>query len=332
MRSAALWLVAMALPVLFAGSVRGDECLNKDGTPCPPCDPTDPNLLLPDLVAQTPTHVRNLVATGHRTIIFTTSIGNVGDGPLILHGHTVETDAGTKTQATQEIWKRDGTSCSRLAGYFVYHPAHHHFHIEDFSGYDLRKNDPFTGEIVASSNKVSFCLLDIAQLHGYNGPLQVQADCLNQEGTQGISVGFADVYDSFLPGQSIDLDADPAHPVPAGQYYLVNTANPDGVILQKNWSLENNSSVVSVSVPPPNRADLPLPTNTLPPGGSPPPTATPTSPLPTATPTSPPPPPPTRTPTSRPVRQPHGPHAPAGPPPQAHTPHVGGPHSPHSPH
>jgi hypothetical protein len=271
MRARYLLLLGV-LPFVLATRAPADEC-----------DPNDTTLLKPDLGNLTPARTRILNVGGHRILSFTSSIGNTGDGPLILHGRTVpgkecesegslptkpcNTDAdcaqgafdetgppstcvdGHVTEATQEIWRKDGSVCSRVAGYFVWHPSHHHFHFQGFSSYELRKDDPYTGEIVAQSSKTSFCLLDIAQLTGYrNYYPQFVNDCLNTEGTYGISVGYADVYDFLLPGQSIDLDADPNNPVQPGNYYLVNTVNPDKNIWEIDDSVQSNSGYVLVSI------------------------------------------------------------------------------------
>jgi len=236
------------------------------------CNPTDTNLLKPRLQASAPTRVRVLQRNSDRKIIFTTTIANVGDGPLILTGQTVQTPSGPVTQATQEVWKKDGTTCTHVAGYFEFHPSHNHWHFNDFASYQLRRDDPFTGPLAASSSKVSFCLIDITQLRGFNGPRQVFADCTSQQSTQGISVGFADVYDSFLPDQWIDLDLDPNNPVPAGAYFLVNIADPDNLILGTADDLPSRSGVVSVSVPPlvGNPAPPPPPPGPTPTPGRPP--------------------------------------------------------------
>lgn len=236
-------LIAVLLPFACGAGVFADEC-----------DPNDPTLLKPDLVAQPPSHVQVLTHYGHRIVVFSTTIGNVGQGPLVLQGQTVEdpnNPSGQVTQAMQIINRADGTTCTHLAGYFEFHPSHHHWHFDDFADYQIRKDDPFTGEVMAQAQKVSFCLIDVKKLHGFHTPITIASNCLVQDGIQGIDVGYADVYDSFLPGQFIDLDADPAHPVPAGDYFLVNTANPRGVILEVNDNLDANSGIVSVSVPPP---------------------------------------------------------------------------------
>ena len=231
------------------------------------CDPSDPTLLPPNLVAQTPTKVRVLQSYNNRRIIFTSTVGNVGKGPLILSGKTVQTPSGPVTQATQTVWRTDGTTCDHLAGYFVFHPSHHHWHVNDFAAYELRKDDPFTGQLMGKSDKVSFCLIDITQLRGYHGPRQVFANCLDQESTQGISVGFADVYDSFLPDQWIDVDENGPNLVPAGDYFLVNVADPDNLILETDDNPQDKSGVVSVSVPSLIASGPPAPTPG--PGGHP---------------------------------------------------------------
>jgi hypothetical protein len=240
MRHKLFWVngvVALAL-VCAPYAARADEC-----------DPNDPTMLKPDLIVLPPSHDRVLLSGGDRQLAFSTTVANVGDGPLILHGHTVDTPDGQKTQASQEIFRQSGVSCTRVAGYFVYHPTHHHFHFENFSSYVLRANDPNTGTILTTASKTSFCLLDVGRVSGYNTDPQIVPDCLDAEGTEGISVGFADIYDSYLPGQQINLDADPAHPIPAGTYYLINTANPDGVLWEKD--LTNNTGFVTVRVPAP---------------------------------------------------------------------------------
>jgi hypothetical protein len=224
------------------------------------CDPSDPDLLPPDLVAQPPTKVRVLQSYNNRRIIFTTTVGNVGKGPLILSGKTVQTPSGPVTQATQTVWRKDGTTCDHLAGYFEFHASHHHWHVNDFAAYELRKDDPFTGPVVAKSDKVSFCLIDITQLRGFRGQRQVFADCLKQESVQGISVGFADVYDSFLPDQWINVDQDGPNTVPAGEYFLVNVADPDNLILETDDDPQDSSGVVSVAVPPLIASGPPAPT------------------------------------------------------------------------
>ncbi|HXQ21160.1 MAG TPA: Kazal-type serine protease inhibitor domain-containing protein [Candidatus Acidoferrales bacterium] len=288
------------------------------------CAPIDPSLLKPDLVAQAPTKVRIVQRFGHRLLIFTTTITNVGDGPLVIHGQAVDGTNGTIAQATQEVRRADGTACTHTAGTLELNAFEHNFHLDDFAAYQLRSSDPFTGPIVAQSSPVALCVMDNVQVRGFNVPRQVFADCTDPNGTQGISVDYGDEYDNFLPEQVIDLDADPANPVPGGNYFLVNIADPDGLLIEKNDDLQANAGVASVSVP--GLAGQPVPRQpghpqphspatptpkaaSSPPSHAPRPTSTP---QPTLTPT------PTDSPVSRPGRPPRPGHNSSHP---AHPPH-----------
>jgi hypothetical protein len=311
----------------------------------PECDPADPTLIKPDLVPETPSDVRTLNRSGYREMDFTTSVGNIGPGPLILEGLTISTADGVHTAAYQHINRTDGSQCAHSAGLFVYHPQHAHWHFDRFVGYELRRDDPYTGELVGGGEKMSFCLLDIQPVRGFN-PLRYPRTVLTQtchsaEGIYGISVGWEDVYEHFLPGQSINLDPDAAHQVPEGGYFLVIKVNPDGRIWEANTDNNTSFASVSVPIPPPVLAAAPPPTPTpgpaknpqLPhlrpgrirptrvpraprvqPGAAATPTPTRTRPVEsTSTPTSVPTAVPTAVPTSGTSRGPHQPHSPHTP-------------------
>ncbi|HVM97920.1 MAG TPA: lysyl oxidase family protein [Candidatus Acidoferrales bacterium] len=261
------------------------------------CDPNDPTLVKPDLQALAPRRVRVVQRDGARTLYFSTVIANLGLGPFEVVGKTVDTATGPVTMGTQVISRSDGSTCTHPAGDFTYHPSHHHFHINDFAVYQLRQyvnDDPFAGPVVAESSKISFCLTDVEPQRGFPGVRQVFANCGVQEGVQGISSGWADVYDDFYPEQNIELDIGRTDGgVPAGTYYLVNTADPDNLFWEDDENLRDNSSwqVVSVpgliaqATPPPTStpaAPTSTPANVTPtPTIAPPPTNTPRPPRPT---------------------------------------------------
>lgn len=215
-----------------------------------PCNPNDPRLLKPDLKALPPVRARVVERQGVRRLYFTTKIANLGQGPLIVEGKTVDTPAGPVTKANQILRRSDGSTCTHDAGTFEFHKSHNHFHVNDFAEYQLRKDDPFTGPIVARAAKVSFCLIDIEPLRAPFPQRQVVANCGVQEGVQGISPGWADVYDDFYPDQFIELDLCRTDGgVPPGQYYLLNVANPSGVLLEESDDLASNAGVISITVP-----------------------------------------------------------------------------------
>jgi hypothetical protein len=234
----------------------------------PECQATDPDLLLPDLVPEVPRDNRNVLMGGRRFLQFTTSIGNIGDGPLLIEGFTISTPEGLRTQGYQVIQRRDGSRCARAAGQFEFHAGHNHWHFERVVGYELRTEDPVTGPLATVGEKASFCLLDLGNVRGYNPtnyPRQLEnRSCSSPEGIMGISVGWKDVYERFLPGQSLELDSRSVS-VPVGSYYLVNAVDPDGLLWDKDRS--NNRAAVEVSVslrpgpaaPNPNATPAPTP-------------------------------------------------------------------------
>jgi hypothetical protein len=325
-------LASFAIVAVLAATSRAQQTIPPHPT-LPECEQDDPTLVKPDLIPEVPSNVRTLFQGNDRQLQFTTSVGNVGPGPLILEGITVSTADGVFTAAYQHISRTDGSQCAHTAGLFVYHPQHKHWHFDRFVGYELRRDDPYSGELVGGGEKMSFCLLDIQPLRGFN-PMQhprqlTNLTCHSAEGLYGISVGWEDVYERFLPGQSIDLDPDPEHQVPQGSYFLVNKVNPDGRIWETN--LDNNTSFTSVgvSLPAPVLAAVPPPTPTPGPAKNPQlphlrpgrirPTRVPRAPRPGTqfTPTPMPPveaqPTPVPTAVSAPARGPHAPHTPTGP-------------------
>ncbi len=231
---ARLSLIVGILPLILGSPVPAEDC-----------NPSDPTLLKPDLVALPPSRVRVLQRGTTRRVIFATKIANLGKGPLIIHGKTINTPSGPITQATQIIKRSDGSECGYMAGSFEFHVSHNHFHLNDFSSYELHADAPLSGRLVAKSDKISFCVADIEPVRGMETQRQVLAQCGTQEGIQGISVGWADVYDNYLPEQWVDVAPD----VAPGAYFLTNVADPDDLLLEENESRESNAGSVSISVP-----------------------------------------------------------------------------------
>ena len=118
--------------------------------------------------------------------------------------------------------------------FFEYHDCHGHYHFKGFAASRLLDSE---GTEVRSSRKVSFCLLDnIRWDKGAAG--RKRFSC----GAQGIQAGWGDVYDSGLPGQWIEIGD-----LPAGNYQLELTVNPDGILPEFNY--ENNTVRIPVTIP-----------------------------------------------------------------------------------
>lgn len=153
---------------------------------------------------------------GRVLLRLTTAIPNIGSGPIELVGGEVNMDG------TQDVYQRlyydDDSFEDFFAGAFVYHPEHGHIHFEGYAEYRLREVTAGggVGDIVGTGSKVSFCLLDVLKyIRRIPGTPPVPQYTTCSAEVQGISVGWADVYDKSLPDQWIDVTD-----VPNGQYWL----------------------------------------------------------------------------------------------------------------
>lgn len=172
----------------------------------------------------------------------TTAMANIGKGRMELRG-------GATNGNTQDVWQRvyepGGTYTDVLAGTFIYHAEHGHIHFENFAQYRLRTidaNAPDTvGEILRTGGKVSFCLLDVERYNTSLAGAPTTPFFRTCGQVQGISVGWADVYDRGLPGQSIDI-AD----VPNGTYWLEVEVDPDNKLIEANET--NNITRIQITL------------------------------------------------------------------------------------
>ena len=167
---------------------------------------------------------------------FSVRTWNSGAGAL-------ELIAGDVAQGQQSVWQRvyddQGTYQEYLAGNFVWHQGHDHFHFEDYARYTLQAA---RGGSKRNSIKTSFCLMDTELVDGQlpGAPNHsMYENCGNF--FQGISVGWADVYGSDLPGQSIALSK-----LKDGNYRLIIEADPKNRILETDD--DNNSACVLLNI------------------------------------------------------------------------------------
>ena len=169
---------------------------------------------------------------------FGTTTYNTGIGPL-------ELIAGGVSQGQQFVYQRayetDGTFQDHLAGRFVWHQGHSHFHLEDYARYTLQA---LKGKSKRSSSKTSFCLMD-TDLVDSQLPGAPNNAVYNQCGNlfQGVSVGWADVYGSQLPGQEIDLTR-----LKDGDYRLIIDVDPKNRLLETNENDNTSCVLLRISV------------------------------------------------------------------------------------
>ncbi len=196
-----------------------------------------PTLLLPDLRTLAPSDLRisRYASDGSTVLKLTNSIWNGGFGPLVLIGVV---DPGSETQrVVQRILKDDGEYSEKPVGEFIFHTGHNHTHLDSFSVYELwsLQSNGMLDQVVATSGKVSYCLRDIRR-----SPEAERIDraaftsCSSDR--QGLSVGWTDVYQYYLAGQSIDITG-----LEDGTYALMSIADPVNLIQESD---ETNNGIV----------------------------------------------------------------------------------------
>lgn len=114
---------------------------------------------------------------------------------------------------------------------FEWSPCHKHHHVRNYASYEL--SDP-TG-VVLTARKQSFCLQDTQAVQP--GIASSDYTCLRQ----GITRGWADVYDRQLPCQWIDVTG-----LPPGPYTLRIVVNPLHTLPESNY--DNNEFIAAVQL------------------------------------------------------------------------------------
>lgn len=175
-----------------------------------------------------------------------TATPNSGEGKLELRG------SSEQPGVYQRIYRDDGTWRDRYAGTFTFHPGHQHLHYDDWMNFHLRSvttNDG-VGDVIASGDKISFAILDL--IH-YDASLPGSPKSPQFTGglTQGLSVGWADVYGANLIDQWIDVTD-----VAPGRYWLEGVVDPKNNVVESNES--NNVSRIMIDLTTSNAPAPPL--------------------------------------------------------------------------
>ena len=220
-----------------------------------------PEELRPDLITLQPEDIQ-IVWAGHgkkaeKRLRFSNTVANIGEGPLQLRPVDVGCSDNRRQRKIEQMVFRDDNATAVFerpsdtshtvydAGCNIFHAQHHHWHLDNFATYQLKAGS----EIVRESQKVSFCIIDIAV---YDGTLAGSPDApyfraCGRNATLGLSVGWKDIYQSTLAGQYIVITG-----LADGAYCLVSTADPpsaadpDGQIAELNET--NNAAGVSVTI------------------------------------------------------------------------------------
>jgi len=134
---------------------------------------------------------------------------------------------------------------------FVVSSDHNHWHYLRFDRYELRRAGD--DALAAPDEKTGFCLGDRyetdpeTQLPAEPADPRFVGRCgLGMRSLltmrEGISPGFGDNYGANLEGQFVDLTG-----VPSGLYYVVHRVNADKALLERKYSNNASSALVSLT-------------------------------------------------------------------------------------
>jgi len=230
----------------------------------------------PDLSVIVPPNQISVSGSGaSRTFLYTHDTFNGGAGPLQIQ--PTYNEASGNYQGYQEVLKLQGGQWSvdhttPVAGAFVFHPVHGHFHFP-FASFGLyaRNADGSVGAVVALSPKVGFCIANsfIYDPTLPNAGYGTWGSCSDPTSLRGLSIGAVDEYDYRDDGQSI-----PIPDLPNGTYWLRAIADPEGLLEESNetnnetdleLTINNNTVTVLRTVvpvlPPAPTATVTSPTN-----------------------------------------------------------------------
>ena len=168
---------------------------------------------------------------------FNTTSWNSGIGPLELIAGKANNRA-KKQKVYQRVYYSNGTHVDYLAGDFVWHKSHNHFHFEQYARYTLQLASA-PAQSQRTSEKTTFCVMDTTSVNTSLSGAPSNAfysTCGNVK--QGMSVGWGDTYGSYLAGQSIDVTG-----LDDGVYNLIIQIDPQSRLLELD-DTDNSSCVL----------------------------------------------------------------------------------------
>ncbi len=202
---------------------------------------------LPDLDQEAPWNLEvTRGARGGYRLGFSSAVQNVGTGALIVSGRR---RAASPEMGVDQVIEQEDAPAALVEGVgrlrYVRSSDHEHWHLLDFERYELRRATGRTG--LVSDRKTGFCLGDRYRVRGPALPAQPRKPVYTGRCglrrtrllglTEGISVGYGDVYKPNLEGQSLRLDG-----LDAGRYRLVHRVNVGRRLRESSYA--NNASAL----------------------------------------------------------------------------------------
>lgn len=201
------------------------------------------NLLEPNLIVLKAAGLYIQRTSQGRSLRFESALGNIGRGPVEVRPNNNQPCPEGQRHATQIIYRDvddsrfyrrniDTEFARRSAGCMVFHPAHDHWHFKAASRYTLFEPGEQRNLVRVVQRKMSFCLRDSRRLPSrfgtFNRP-QFYGGC-SRTSPQGISIGWSDVYQSFLAGQAVRLPASADN----GLYCLQIKVDPRNLLVESD--------------------------------------------------------------------------------------------------
>jgi hypothetical protein len=207
--------------------------------------PLEPNLVA---LRARDVHVQR-VEEGGRRIRFESGLGNVGRGPIEVRPNRARPCPRGQHHASQVMYRdEDGSGfyrryvdtgvARRSAGCMVFHRYHDHWHFEAASRYTLFRRDR-PDEVRVARRKMSFCLRDSRRVPASYGSFHhaERYGACSKYSPQGISIGWVDVYQSYLAGQAMRLPTNARD----GLYCLEIKVDPKNQLVESDD--EDNTSM-----------------------------------------------------------------------------------------
>jgi hypothetical protein len=215
-------------------------------------------------VGRGPMEVRAVDMNGNRWFLCGTDTFSIYD-PNATQTYTCPNGEPNPRQLLkQRIYHKNGSTMTyweRFAGSMTYHPAHGHYHVDDWEIMTLRIQDPNEPDprrwpIVGRGNKVGFCIEDYQDCSTANGHCRDSLNNILTNGNiinfglgggnygcslvfQGITTGYTDIYWETLDGQWINIDPNICN----GQYYVVIEVDPHNYFLESEENANNYFAV-----------------------------------------------------------------------------------------
>jgi len=181
--------------------------------------------LLPDLAPLPPQDLVIEESNNNVYLRFSTIYYNTGRGVLELQAdkNTKGIRKDIERDVYQIIYHEDGTTREKIAGNFLWHQEHLHYHFKDFAIYDLEavSVEGIVPDLSGVMMKSTFCIRDVSKVD-IDIPNKTEARyqiCGKEK--QGISVGWGDTYFYTYPDQALNITD-----LPSGTYKLSFIINP----------------------------------------------------------------------------------------------------------